>query len=192
MPDASTSSNEAGRPSAKPRYAPAELSTRLDQAWRVLSVNQEMIRSADQKIYLLIAISAVLASFVANNLEKILKMGPLQTVLLALFLVSSAGFLFFALGTLINRTQKSDGIAAENPRLIFFGDIARSASAGAYANHFRDADLHDVLDDLCHQIHSVARIATKKYRTYRLAWFVLMAEVALFLALEISVSFNIV
>jgi Family of unknown function (DUF5706) len=192
MPDASTSLNEAAKPPVKPRYAPAELSTRLDQAWRVLSVNQEMIRSADQKIYLLIAISAVLASFVANNLEKILKMGPLQTVLLALFLVSSAGFLFFALGTLINRTQKSDGIAAETPRLIFFGDIAQSASAGTYANHFRDADLHDVLDDLCHQIHSVARIATRKYRTYRLAWFVLMIEVALFLALEISVSFNIV
>jgi Family of unknown function (DUF5706) len=188
MPDASPPSV----PSTQPRFAPAELSIRLDQAWRVLGVNQEMIRSADQKIYLLIAISAVLASFVANNLEKMLKMGTLQTTLLGLFLLSSAGFLFFALGTLINRTQKRQTDMAGAPRLIFFGDIAQSPSAGAYATRFRDADLHDVLDDLCVQSHNIARIATRKYKAYRFAWIALMIEVALFLALEISVSLNFV
>jgi hypothetical protein len=175
-----------------PRYSSAELSTRLDQAWRVLGLNQEMIRSADQKIYLLIAISAVLASFVANNLERMLKMGALQTTLLILFLFASTGFLFFALGTLINRTQKSHPQPDRKGQLIFFGDIAQSATADAYANRFRDADLYDVLDDLCQQVHHIARIATRKYKAYRYAWIALMVEVALFFALEFSVAFNIV
>lgn len=43
----------------------SELTLRLDQAWRILGLNQDLIRAADQKVYLLIVMSTLLVSYVA-------------------------------------------------------------------------------------------------------------------------------
>lgn len=168
------------------RFSHAELTVRLDQAWRVLEFNQNLVRAADQKAYLLVGMSALLATFVANNLEKILKMGALQSSLLLLFLVASAVFFACALVTLLARAQKPAGDSSAN--LIFFGDIASRPDAAHYARDVAATDLHAVLDDLTHQAHSVASIATRKYRSYRHAWIALIAEVVFFLLLEFSVA----
>lgn len=183
-PAASASANDATR---IPRYAPAELTVRLDQAWRVLSVNQEIIRSADQKVYLLIVTSALLATFIANNIERILNMGLLQKSLLVLFLLSSAIFFVFALRTLFARGAISP--AAQRNGLIFFGDIYRHGSSSNYANAVRNIDLNEFYDDLARQAFHVSEIATHKYTAYRRAWAGLLCAVVMFLALEFSIVY---
>ena len=196
-----------------PRYDASTLTIRLDQAWRILNLNQDLIRSADQKIYLLIVMSTLLVTYVSANLDKIMHLGVREKSCLILFLIAGAGFFYFALTTLLARARNINNTVAknrqsnlqgnlqsnpqENPQnhaqisagssLIFFGDIAHRHSAGDYAAAFHQADLHDVLDDVCHQIHQVAAIATTKYAAYRRAWLALVIEVSLFLVLEFSI-----
>ena len=177
------------------RYDAPTLMLRLDQAWRILNLNQELIRAADQKIYLLIVMSTLLVTYVSTNLEKIVNHGVVERVCLILFLVAGAAFFFFALTTVLARSRRLlarplNRDEAEHPvvtpHLIFFGDISQRARPDEYAASFHQADLHDVLNDVCHQIHQVAGIANNKYRAYRRAWMALAVEVTLFLALEFS------
>ena len=76
------------------RYDVPTLMLRLDQAWRILNLNQELIRAADQKIYLLIVMSTLLVTYVSTNLEKIVNHGVVERVCLILFLVAGAAFFF--------------------------------------------------------------------------------------------------
>ena len=115
------SSKEQER-AAAPRHQTTDLNLRLDQVWRILNLNQDLIRSADQKVFLLIAMSTLLVSYVAANIETISRIGPLQFGLLVVFILTSGVFYFFALSTLFPR--KSHLAADENVGLIFFGDIA--------------------------------------------------------------------
>ena len=179
------------------RYDASTLKIRLDQAWRILNLNQDLIRSADQKIYLLIVMSTLLVTYVSANLDKIMHLGVREKSCLILFLIAGAGFFYFALTTVLARARnikkdmpkQSQGKSQipVNSSLIFFGDIARRHSAGDYAADFHQAELHDVLDDVCHQIHQVAEIATAKYAAYRRAWLALVIEVSMFLVLEFSI-----
>jgi Family of unknown function (DUF5706) len=175
------------------RYTPAELELRLDQAWRVLNGSQEMVRSADQKVYLLVVMSTILVSFAANNLDSILKLGRTQSVLLMVFLGVSGFFYFFALRTLVARAASAANTNITTPAtnsvgLIFFGDIASHGSATKYASDMRNADLHDVLEDVLEQAYQVACIAQAKFLAYKRAWYTLICEVALFLTLEFSTA----
>jgi hypothetical protein len=186
---ATSAANDAAR--IIPRYAPAELTVRLDQAWRVLGTNQDIIRSADQKVYLLIVTSALLATFIANNIERILNMGMLQKSLLVLFLVSSATFFVFALRTLFARGAIKPNTASSTAHhgLIFFGDIYHHGSPASYAQAVRNVDLNEFYDDLAKQAFYVSEIATHKYIAYRRAWAGLLCAVVMFLALEFSIVF---
>lgn len=162
----------------------AELELRLDQAWRVLSLNQELIRSADLRAYLLSFMSTMLVTFVANNLDKMLKQGGLPVVLVIVFFVSAMVFFFFALTTLTARTMA----APRENGFVFFGDIAGRRDEAQYIAECRSTDLNAFYDDLCRQTHHVAIIATKKYATYRLAWFAVLVEIGSFLALQIAIA----
>lgn len=196
MPDSQGALRDVGTGvAAAARYDGPTLMLRLDQAWRILNLNQELIRSADQKIYLLIVMSTLLVTYVSTNLEKIVNHGMMERVCLILFLLAGAAFFFFALTTVLARSRRLVAgplVASEQhhhvatPHLIFFGDIAQRAQPGDYAASFRQVDLHDVLNDVCHQIHQVAGIANNKYRAYRRAWMALAVEVTLFLVLEFS------
>jgi Family of unknown function (DUF5706) len=177
--------NAANNESA--HFSSHELTLRLDQAWRVLGVNQEIIRSADQKIYLLLVCSALLVTFVANNIERILNLGLLQNILLMAFLLSSATFFFFALRTLFARGDIKANSAHKG--VIFFGDIYRHGSPDRYLNDVRNIPLNDFFDDLVKQAYYVSEIATRKYTAYRRAWLGLMGEVVAFLLLEVSIVF---
>lgn len=99
-----------------------DLTQRLDQAWRILGLNQELIRAADQKIYLLIVMSTLLVSYVATNIDKIMRMGAMQCGALLLFILASGCFYFFALSTLFPRRQADGG---ETERLIFLVTLLR-------------------------------------------------------------------
>ena len=170
------------------RYSTAELALRLDQAWKVLSLNQDLIRAADQKIYLLIVMSTLLVTYVSTNLEKIMQQGMLQRAVLIVFLLAVAAFFFFALSTVVSRNRKQPNAVAALPHVVFFGDIAGRASAQIYMEAFRNTDLNAVFDDICHQIYDVASIAREKYRSYRRAWLALLVEVTLFLMLQFSIA----
>lgn len=184
------------------RYDAATLTLRLDQAWRILNLNQELIRSADQKIYLLIVLSTLLVTYVSTNLDKIMHLGTQEKICLILFLIAGAAFFYFALTTVLARSrsvqvatqtttqttaQTTTQTTMQTPSLIFFGDIAQRTSADIYAAAFHQADLHTLLDDVCHQIHQVGTIAARKYRAYRHAWMALLLEVSMFLFLEFSI-----
>jgi hypothetical protein len=173
---------------AEPRYTPGELELRLDQAWRVLNGSQEMVRSADQKVYLLVVMSTILVSYAANNLDSILKLGRTQSVLLMVFLVVSGFFYFFALRTLVARANIASIPNTRSTGFVFFGDIANHGSAAKYTSDVRNADLHDVLEDVLEQAYQVACIARAKFLAYKRAWYTLICEVALFLTLEFSVA----
>lgn len=187
----------------------SELTLRLDQAWRIFSLNQELIRSADQKTSLLIVMSTLLVSYVATNLDRIMHLGTLQSVMLILFIVGSGTFYYFALSTLFPRrhTQKSRGtgyllpgteervqvaragdIAAERPnhQLIFFADIAARPDADDYVTALGEVPLDTVFEDLSRQIYLVSCVASSKYLAYHRAWRAILMEVSLFVLLEFS------
>ena len=170
----------------QPRHPASDLNVRLDQTWRILNLNQDLIRSADQKIYLLIVMSTLLVSYVAANIEKIGKIGPLQYGLLAVFILVSGVFYFFALSTLFPR--KSPAASKENASLIFFGDIATRSSAENYINDIGSISLDDLFDDLARQIYLVSHVATNKYLAYRRAWRAILVEVSLFVVLALSMA----
>jgi hypothetical protein len=153
----------------------------------VLGVNQEIIRSADQKVYLLIVCSALIVTFLANNIERIIRMGMWHQALLVVFLICSATFFIFALRTLFARGAIAP--SAKHKGLIFFGDIYHHGSAQSYLEQVRATDLNDFYDDLAKQAYFVSEIATQKYTNYRRAWMGLMGEVITFLILEASIIF---
>ena len=171
---------------ALPRHTGSDLTLRLDQAWRILNLNQDLIRSADQKIYLLIVMSTLLVSYVAANIEKIGKIGPLQYGLLAVFILVSGAFYFFALSTLFPR--KSQGSANEYASLVFFGDIATRSNAESYIHDIGGIPLEHLFDDLARQIYAVSQVASSKYMAYRRAWRAILVEVSLFVVLAFSMA----
>lgn len=179
----STKELERGGPPQRPT---TELTLRLDQTWRILNLNQDLIRAADQKIYLLIVMSTLLVSYVASNIEKIGKIGPLQFGLLAVFILVAGVFYFFALSTLFPR--KSQAPAKENVSLIFFGDIATRPTAEQYIQDIGSIPLDRLFDDLARQIYLVSQVATNKYMAYRRAWRAILVEVSLFVVLAMSMA----
>jgi hypothetical protein len=181
-----TFSNKEMERSSSPRPHAGELSLRLDQAWRILNLNQDLIRSADQKIYLLIIMATLLVSYVATNIEKIAKIGPLQYGLLAVFVLASGAFYFFALSTLFPR--KSQTPSRENSSLIFFGDIATRSSAENYVHDVGSIPLDRLFEDLARQIYLVSHVAASKYMAYRRAWRAILVEVCLFGVLAFSMA----
>ena len=167
-----------------PNSSPGDMSLRLDQAWRVLNLNQDLIRSADQKIYLLIVMSTLLVSYVAANIDKISRIGPLQFGLLAVFILACGTFYFFALSTLFPR--KNDFAADANVGMIFFGDIARRMKPEDYVQELGAITMARLFDDLARQIFLVSNVATNKYKAYSRAWQAILVEVSLFIILAMS------
>ena len=177
---------EAGKRDVAPvpgRPEKSELTLRLDQAWRILGLNQDLIRSADQKIYLLIVMSTLLVSYIATNIDKIIRLGTVQNGLLVMFILVSGTFYFFALSTLFPRRQPQE---LKNAKLIFFGDIASRPNADNYIAAIGSVPLEELFEDLTRQIYLVSQVATQKYIAYRRAWRAILTEVGLFVVLEFT------
>lgn len=167
------------------RIENGDLVLRFDQAWRILGLNQDLIRSADQKIYLLIVMSTLLVSYVATNLDRIIRLGMLQNGLLVVFIAVSGGFFYYALSTLFPRRQLNDSV---NEKLIFFGDIALRPNPESYIADIGRVPMENLFEDLARQIYLVSQVATQKYIAYHRAWQAILAEVALFVLLEFSMA----
>ena len=170
------------------RNPTADVNLRMEQAWRILNLNQDLIRSADQKIYLLIVMSTLLVSYVAFNIEKISRIGPLQYGLLAVFILAFGAFYFFALSTLFAR--KNHVTAEENVGLIYFSDIARRLKAEDYIEDISNIPLTGLFNDLARQIYVVSQVASNKYRAYARAWRAMLIEVSLFVVLAMSMALS--
>ena len=75
MPDRKATVDSITGAAVANRYDVPQLSLRLEQAWRILNLNQELIRSADQKSYLLIVMSTLLVTYISTNLPRLMGMG---------------------------------------------------------------------------------------------------------------------
>jgi hypothetical protein len=164
-----------------PPPAPSPEAWRYDHAWRVLNLNQEIIRATDQKIYMLIVMSTLLVSFSANNLDRLSREGWLHDAALPILGLTAIAFFVFALATLLAR---HDPIAATaRPSLVFFGHILGRTDLSCYRSDFHAASQYEVIDDMLAQILIVSSILRTKLATYRRAWICLAFQVAIFLAL---------
>ncbi len=184
MPDSRANVESIAAVAAANRYDLPQLTLRLDQAWRILNLNQELIRSADQKSYLLIVMSTLLVTYISTNLSRLMGLGMPVKLSLVMFIFAAAAFYYFALSTLLARNRGKAALSAQIPNLVFFGDIVQRSQPVEYAACFHRADLHELLDDVCHQIYLIAHIATRKYRAYRRAWIALLAELSMFVMLQ--------
>jgi hypothetical protein len=156
---------------------------RYDHAWRVLNMNQELIRATDQKIYMLIVMSTLLVSFTANNLDRLSHYGWMHDAALPLLGLTAIAFFVFALVTLLARHRSVEGEAL--PSLVFFGQILQCGDVARYQKDFHAASQHEVIDDMLVQIVVVSSILRTQLRSYRRAWVCLGAQVAIFLALNV-------
>jgi hypothetical protein len=154
---------------------------RYDHAWRVLNLNQEIIRATDQKTYMLIVMSTLLVSFTASNLDRLSRDGWLHDAVLPSLGLTAIAFFIFALATLLARHEPI--APTTQPSLVFFGHILGRRDISTYRSDFHAASQHEVIDDMLAQILIVSSILRTKLATYRRAWICLAFQVAIFLAL---------
>jgi Pycsar effector protein len=138
-----------------------------DPAWRIYLNLQNMIKMADQKVYMLLAFSGVMATIVFTKLGAISRDWLFYAVL-GFYLLALIFFMVFALQALLARSGvKTEGSV---PRLIFFGHIAKRKNAQEYFKDFSRASEEEIFRDLTFQIYEIGVINHKKYSNYRIAW----------------------
>jgi len=157
----------------------SDLTWRHDHAWRIFMLNQEIIRTTDMKVYMLVVMSTLLVSFSSTNLDRILANGMVHDLTLALLVITAAAFFGYALGTLFTRYAP---VLAHLPQgVVFFAHIAGRASASQYCADFMSLDRRAALNDLLEQNADVSAILLRKLTNYRRAWVCLMLQVVIFL-----------
>jgi hypothetical protein len=118
---------------------------RYEHAWRILNLNQELIRATDQKTYTLLVLSTLLVSYSANNLERLSPAGWMHDAALPLLGLTAIAFFVFALATLVARHDATPRTA--RPSLVFFGHILGRGDLESYLQDFHGATQHEVIDD---------------------------------------------
>ena len=98
------------------------LMAKNDPAWRIYLNLQNMIKMADQKVYMLLAFSGVMASIVLTKLGTMNRDWIFYAVLL-FYLLALIFFMVFALQALLARSSVKTGDSV--PQLIYFGHIAK-------------------------------------------------------------------
>lgn len=159
---------------------------RLDHAWRIYLNAQDMIKYADQKVHVLLALSTLISSFILANLNSIVKGGIFERSLLGVFVIAAAFFFVFALFALLARKDSRTGDTV--PRLVFFRHIQEKKEAIEYVQSFNNISLSEALADLCYQIYEVSIIAEKKFKSYRFAWAALSLQALTFVVLIVRIT----
>jgi len=162
-------------------------SAALNHAWQIYRNVQELIRYADQKVHVSLALSAVVTTFALANLPQAKDAGRVALTMLVLLGVAQAAFLAFALGALFARRDARTGGAVR--RLVYFGHIVRFKEPAEYVREFRSVTPAEAVDDVAYQIYEVSCIAGKKFANYRRAWCALVVEIVLLVALAIALEF---
>lgn len=152
-----------------------------DHAWRIYLNCQEMIKYADQKVQVAIALAALITSFALGKLDKIDAAGSFEKFIVGAFVIATATFFYFALAALLARGDtKTDNSV---PKLIYFGHISSRSSAEEYRRSFLETDPQRHLDDLLFQIVELGDIAGKKFSNYRSSWVALAFMIVFFVIL---------
>lgn len=126
----------------------------------------EWIRSADQKISILLAFQAALVAFVAPKMLHwfYLSVRTCNFLSSVLFLVA-VGLAIYSFikifGALVPRTKNK----AEEKSVTFFGDIA-SMTLPKYKKRLESISHAELEDDFIQQIHASAEIATIKHKNF--------------------------
>lgn len=157
---------------------------RYDHAWRILNLNQELIRATDQRTYMLIVLSTLLISFTASTSDRIAHGGWARDATIPLLALSAIAFFVFALGTLLAR-QHPVAPSARRGSLVFFAQSERHETRESYCQAFHGTDRRDAIDDILAQIVVVTDILRKKLENYHRSWWCLGFQVAIFLILNI-------
>lgn len=161
---------------------------RIDAAWKIRNDQQDMIKFADQKVGVVLTLSAVLTGFVFTNLRELSAPGAFAIALLVVFVIATIAMMICALRALLARgpsaaaTEMGDGgtPGAGLLGLVYFGHIGQRASPHDYWLEFQAVEASGLLRDLCHQNWELARIAGEKYRQYRFTWCCLNIQLGLF------------
>jgi hypothetical protein len=143
----------------------------LDHAWRIHANAQDLIKYADQKVQVVLALGTLLTGYVSSKADTVAALGAVGYVLLAAFAAAAAVFFGAALRALLARSDTKTGGTV--PRLIYFGHIAQRREAAEYAAELRFLSPAAALDDVAYQIAELGNIAAKKFGNYRCAWWAL-------------------
>ncbi len=143
----------------------------LDHAWRIHANAQDLIKYADQKVQVVLALGTLLTGWVSGKAETVTALGAVGYVLLAAFAAAAAVFFGASLRALLARSDTKTGGTV--PRLIYFGHIAQRREAAEYAAELRSLSPAAALDDVAYQIAELGNIAAKKFGNYRCAWWAL-------------------
>lgn len=143
-----------------------KVSSKLDDAYKVLDRNINWISNADNKASILLAFSAVLFAGNAflNDITNTVNNTEVSVVLRGLIWgIGSVYAISFLLVILyifcvIKARVKSD----TGDSVIYYGDISR-LNMTAYKEQFKSKNDMDILDDVLNQVHVTSRIASKKY-----------------------------
>jgi hypothetical protein len=152
-----------------------------DHAWRIYLNCQEMIKYADQKVQVTIALAALITSFALSKLDKFDAVGSFEQFIIGAFVIATATFFYFALAALLARSDTKTGDSV--PKLIYFGHISKRADAEEYRRCFLETEPHRHLDDLLFQIAELGDIASKKFTNYRSSWVALAFMIIFFVIL---------
>ncbi len=145
------------------------ITSRLENSWRIYTDIQYQIRYADRKVQILLAIGlgiiTVIMPYVSDPFESIT---IVKTLLLGATTVSGAFFFSFVFLSLFARGTNVATQAATP--VTFFGHIVQYESAEKYAETAGSLDDTELLEDLHLQIFQISHIIMKKYLSYKKAW----------------------
>ena len=133
----------------------------IDHAWRVFENAQAMVRLADQKLQVSLALGTGLTGLQAASLWD--GCSPFSWA----FAGAVFWFFVFALTALLSRGPSQT--PAETPKLLYFGHIA-SLKQEEFAQRFMAMDDSQRLQDLVAQVYEVSAIAKRKFVLYQLSW----------------------
>jgi len=153
--------------------------SKIDHAWNIYFNTQDIIKSADQKVHVLIALTTIVTAAVITKLEILIDHGVVTRVLIVGFMIATGFFITFALSALLARYDLKADMTV--PRLVFFRHIQQCSKSTDYLKYFKEISHREALGDLCNQIYEASVITQKKFKNYRLASLALLAQIILFL-----------
>ena len=157
------------------------LSRKTNIAIKFYESTQRLIRFADSKVYTLSVINGVATSFIITNFHEMYTSSVISRMVLILFFVTFAVFVFFTLHTILPRLGKKEEFIGS--QIIYFGHVSRRKSVMDFINDFKNTTSEEFLDEILQQIYESSKIADAKFRYYRKSLLTLQFQILLFLIL---------
>ncbi|MEP7323626.1 MAG: Pycsar system effector family protein [Saprospiraceae bacterium] len=155
-----------------------------DHAWRLYNSQQEMIRFADYKIYLLYMIAGILMSIVFSQYKELMEMGISFKILYVLVLIASTFLIYYSMQTVIPRASKIRKM--DSQRLIYFQEISIQDEK-EYISRFIDLPTDQITEDLLLQVTVLSDILALKFENLKKAmwaFYVILAAIILIQVLK--------